>query len=265
LELARAVDTLLRMPSSVPLFAIGLLLALGAGAQFVLPGSGARSTSLVTQPAPSSAVSRLYLTLLEQATVKPKAVPSHEARQGAKRAATSAPAVASPQAIQPLVVPPVLAPPNMVTRSVVGAHAVNVRAAAKSGSAVVAVLQPGQVVSVGATVNGWTEVSLSTRGTGWVYARYLASSGATPLASKSPTTFHTRLPGATVPATAKASLLVGRRARLGSSFEGRAGPSEASPVRASLAAGSAVRIIEVRGGWLNVVTADGTSAWIRHG
>jgi SH3-like domain-containing protein len=230
------------MATSVPLFAIGVLLAFGAGAILVTPGQKAQSVT-VESVGPPSAESRLYTALLEQATVKPRPEGASEASPTVERASTVAP------------------------QATVGASAVNMRAAANSRSTVIAVLSPGQPVKVGAIVDGWTEVSLPLGETGWVYGKYLMSGSETPSAQTAGPTIVKQLPKVTA-TTNESSFSTDAGdpwSRLGSSIQGRAGPSNFASRVGPLDAGSRVRIIEVRGAWLHVVTDNGLSAWIKSG
>lgn len=248
------------MATSVPLFAIGVLIAFGAGAVLVTPGQRAQSVT-VDSVGPPSAESRLYTALLEQATVKPRP-------EGASRASSVATLGPSVARIDVTNDPRPSAPvDSAATPFTVGASAVNMRAAASSRSPVVAVLSPGQAVKVGAIVDGWTEVSMPTGETGWVYGKYLMSGSETPSAQTAGPTKVKQRPKVT--ATTKESSFgteAGDRwSRLGSSIQGRAGPSVFSPRVGPLDAGSRVRVIEVRGAWLHVVTDNGLSAWIKSG
>jgi SH3-like domain-containing protein len=254
------------MTRSLPLTAIGLLLAVGAGVIFVLPADKSGASATVSHPKPSAA-SGMYTALLAEATVMPKTTVAPALVVG--NAAAPRPASVIPVSLHDGVQAPLSAtaasPVNQpLNQSAVGPTAVNVRAAANSSSAVVGVLQPGQIVTISTAANGWTQVSMPTGETGWVYSRYLTSSAGAPAATGMATS-DGQATGAAVQPRPKANPLIGRRARLGSGFEGRSGPSMSSPSTGPLEAGSSVRIVEARGAWLHVVTSDGTSAWIRRG
>jgi SH3-like domain-containing protein len=255
------------MATSVPLFAIGVLLAFGAGAILVTPGQKAQSVT-VESVGPPSAESRLYTALLEQATVKPRPEGASEASPTVERASSVATLGPSVARIDLANDPRAPAPADTVApQATVGASAVNMRAAANSRSTVIAVLSPGQPVKVGAIVDGWTEVSLPLGETGWVYGKYLMSGSETPSAQTAGPTIVKQLPKVTA-TTNESSFSTDAGdpwSRLGSSIQGRAGPSNFASRVGPLDAGSRVRIIEVRGAWLHVVTDNGLSAWIKSG
>lgn len=145
----------------------------------------------------------------------------------------------------------------------IGRSAVNLRAGPSSSSATVTVLQPGQSVHVGMSNGGWVEVTLDDGSQGFVYARYLASSAAMAVAEPTPPEATETRPAATETGPAKIA------------FEGRTVRIEASIIARSLPAGTArqlfttepgerVRVTSVRGDWLQIETADGSSGWIRN-
>jgi SH3-like domain-containing protein len=148
----------------------------------------------------------------------------------------------------------------------IGASAVNLRAGPSTATATVAVLQPGQPVQTGETDGGWVEVTLADGTTGWVYSRYLASVAA---AAPAPTDEPAAKPDST---TAKATIkgkgnsdLEGRTARIEAAIPARAKPDSGARSVFRTEPGERVRILDVRGDWLHIRTADGSSGWIEAG
>lgn len=140
----------------------------------------------------------------------------------------------------------------------IGPAAVNLRTGPSSASATVGVLQPGQALHAGASQDGWVEVTLDDGTTGWVYSRYLASVAATA---------PTQVAEADEPSSVKAvpdsnADLEGKSARIEASIAVRAKPSGNSEAMFRTEPGERVRILDVRGNWLRIRTADGSSGWI---
>ena len=144
----------------------------------------------------------------------------------------------------------------------IGPSAVNLRAGPSSSSATVAVLQPGQALHAGAAEGGWVQVTLDDGTTGFVYSRYLASVTAT--ASAEPTAADTTTAKATIKGDTSGAL-EGRTARIEASIAARAKPDGGSRTVFRTEPGERVRILDVRGGWLHIRTADGSSGWIEAG
>ena len=140
----------------------------------------------------------------------------------------------------------------------IGPVAVNLRAGPSTATATITVLQPGQAVHTGEMDGGWVEVTLEDGTTGWVYSRYLASAPAPAQATQS-----------AEKSTAKAVVrggsndaLEGRTARIEASLTARARPEGGARTVFRTEPGERVRILDVRGNWLRIVTADGSSGWI---
>lgn len=158
-----------------------------------------------------------------------------------------------------------LVDPNLRPDSI-GASAVNLRAGPSSATAAVGVLQPGQAVQTGESDGGWVEVTLPDGTTGWVYSRYLASVAATlaatapekPPAAKS----ETRTAKAVVKGRGSDDDLEGRTARIDAALVARSRPDSNATRVFRTSPGERVRILDVRGNWLRIVTADGSSGWI---
>jgi SH3-like domain-containing protein len=161
-----------------------------------------------------------------------------------------------------------LVDPNLRPDSI-GPSAVNLRAGPSTATATVGVLQPGQAVQTGQSDGGWIEVTLPDGTTGWVFSRYLASAAA---AVPSPSEDSADKPSVKAKAMAKATIkgkgngdLEGRTARIDSALTARAKPNSGAPMLFQTEPGERVRILDVRGDWLRIRTADGSSGWIRAG
>jgi SH3-like domain-containing protein len=150
----------------------------------------------------------------------------------------------------------------------IGSSAVNLRAGPSSATATVTVLQPGQAVQTGESDGGWIEVTLPDGTTGWVYSRYLASNATTTTtASADPqqtTTASRPEPKATVAGKGNGDLQ-GRTARIQSALTARAKPNSGAAMLFQTEPGERVKILDQRGDWLRIRTADGSSGWIKAG
>ena len=156
--------------------------------------------------------------------------------------------------------------PNLRPDSI-GGSAVNLRAGPSSDTATVTVLQPGQAVQTGESDGGWIEVTLPDGTTGWVFSRYLASNKTTTTASadtSASATVSKPEPKATVQGKGKGSL-EGRTARIQSALSARAKPNSGASTLFQTEPGERVKIIDQRGDWLHIRTADGSSGWIKAG
>ena len=148
----------------------------------------------------------------------------------------------------------------------IGASAVNLRAGPSSSTSTITVLQPGQAVQVGEMADGWAEVTLPDGSTGWVYSRYLASVAAT---LPPPEPEQPALPPEDT-TTAQVDIkgngkIEGRTARVESALAARSIPASSARVVFKTQPGERVKIVDVRGKWLRIVTADGSSGWIQAG
>jgi len=163
--------------------------------------------------------------------------------------------------------------PNLRSDSI-GASAVNLRAGPSSDTATITVLQPGQPVQTGESDGGWVEVTLPDGSTGWVYSRYLASSarlaaldpgdGNSSSGTTSAKSDDEDSPSSKAKVNARGNL-EGRTARIDASLLARAKPNGRSPGVFRTEPGERVKIVDVRGKWLRIVTADGSSGWIERG
>ena len=151
----------------------------------------------------------------------------------------------------------------------IGASAVNLRAGPSTNTSAITVLQPGQSVHVGEVQDGWAEVTLDDGTSGWVYSRYLASVAAT--LPEPETVTRQEEPAAAAPQpTAKAVVkakgnLEGRTARIDARLAVHARPASNARTVFRTEPGERVRIVDVRGDWLRILTADGSEGWIQRG
>jgi len=250
---------------------LGLLAAVGLGALVLIPGAEhpnsvaadeARAQTVTAGPAsPNPALLRAIDSSLQPplpaAQVQVADVPARVA--------------VAPQPAIDTITAPEAAPTAGLRGDRIGSSAVNLRQGPSSSSATVSVLAAGQPVQVGETSKGWVQVTLDDGTIGWVYSRYLAGPAAAAPAASDPQ------PNASAPARvastrAKAVPRAVIRGADDDSLEDRtalianAMPAFSSPDGDDsfmLKAGQRVRIAEVRGNWLRVETANGTSAWIK--
>jgi SH3-like domain-containing protein len=249
----------------VTLIAAGCTAVLGA--MLLIPGE--RQIAVADVPAVTSVTSHETIAAID-AMLSPPALPAAPLPERA-RAIVGAPepnagnfqtaALTTPEAAAPPALDPSLRP------DAIGPSAVNLRAGPSSSTSTITVLQPGQAVHTGATDGGWVEITLPDGTTGWVYSRYLASVAATaPAEPEQPA------PKAEKAKTAKAVIkgnangkLEGRTARIEASLDARSIPSKSARTIFRTEPGERVRIVDVRGKWLRIVTADGSSGWIQAG
>lgn len=140
----------------------------------------------------------------------------------------------------------------------IGASAVNLRAGPSTATATISVLQPGQAVMTGESDGGWVEITLDDGTTGWVYSRYLASVAA-PAPAKQSTVSESAADKAVVRGDRE---LEGRTARIEASLVARSRPNSGAGKLFRTTPGERVRILDVRGNWIRILTADGSSGWI---
>lgn len=138
----------------------------------------------------------------------------------------------------------------------IGRSAVNMRAGPSASTATITVLQPGQVVHVGADQDGWSEVTLEDGSTGWVFSRYIASN-----AAAAPAASTTTRPAPAEPAAAPAN----GAGRITASVVARSGPSESARPLFRTVAGETIRVLETQGSWVRIRTGDGSTGWVYRG
>jgi len=147
----------------------------------------------------------------------------------------------------------------------IGASAVNMRAGPSSSAQQLSVLQPGEAVQTGQSINGWIKVTRADGSSGWMYSSYL-SDGAAAQAAPASDPVPAKVASAQPP---RATVSGGdgdlrdRMARIGSELPAYDRPGASARPIFTFSPGERVRIAEVRGDWLRVETNDGTSAWIR--
>lgn len=150
----------------------------------------------------------------------------------------------------------------------IGPSAVNLRAGPSTSTSTITVLRPGQAVHVGASDGGWVEITLDDGTSGWVYSRYLASVAATLPSEPKPKAAPDEEEMTTAKAVIKGDTtgtLEGRTARIQTSLAARTIPSKSARTVFRTEPGERVKIVGVRGKWLQIVTADGSSGWIQAG
>jgi SH3-like domain-containing protein len=190
----------------------------------------------------------------ERATAAVGATPTPERDPNLRTAALTTP---EPEAIPEVPAEDPALDPDLRPDSI-GASAVNLRSGPSTASATIAVLTPGQPLHTGARDGGWVEVILEDGTSGWVYARYLASTPApVQTAAKAETT--------TTSANKAGSRLEGRTARIEASIPARARPDGSARSVFRTERGERVKILDVRGTWLHIRTTDGSSGWIQTG
>jgi SH3-like domain-containing protein len=239
--------------------AIVSVLGLGLGALLLIPGENAATVASVDTAATAFDPARPQdkLAVLLGQKLPPLPPPRQETEDtGPIRVATAAPAP------QQAAAQPVAAPDFSGLRlNHVGAAALNLRAAPSGSAARVAVLSPGQPVHVGAATGGWVEVTLDDGRTGFVSARYLASA-APAVATTAAATPEPPAARAVVQGAPDDNALAGRTARVAASLPVRAQPRGSASRVLTLDPGTRVRILDVRGRWLRIETAEGVSGWI---
>ena len=153
---------------------------------------------------------------------------------------------------------------------VIGSSAVNLRAGPSTSTAPITVLQPGQAVMTGASDGGWVEVTLPDGTTGWVYSRYLASTAPAKAATASidndkpaqAAKSNSNAAKAVIKGKGRNGQLEGRTARIDAALVARSKPNGNAARVFRTSPGERVKILDVRGNWLRILTADGSSGWI---
>jgi len=234
--------------------AITALLGLALGTMLLIPGETTTVASVETAPAtfetfdPARPQDKLAVLMGEKLPPLPQPQEAAPARAASIRPAP--PQVAETPAAPDL---------SGLRLDHVGAAALNLRAAPSGSAAKVAVLAPGQPVHVGPATGNWVAVTLEDGTTGFVSARYLASAApavATTTAAAEPP------PARAVVQAPPGQTLAGRTARVAASLPVRAQPNGAANRVLTLDPGTRVRILDVRGRWLRIETAEGVSGWI---
>ncbi|HZY67398.1 MAG TPA: SH3 domain-containing protein [Devosia sp.] len=211
-----------------------------------------------TAPAPQvAAVEEAPATpLVQEASMQPASLTTPEQEPPAEE----------PAAEETAAIDPNLRPDS------IGRSAVNLRAGPSTATASITVLQPGQAVHVGEDDDGWVEVTLPDGTTGWVFSRYLASvaPAQAPAAPKKAEAKKAE-PKKTETREAKAKVqggggnLEGRTARIDGALIARAQPDGDAKRIFRTSPGERVKILDSRGKWLRILTADGSTGWIQRG
>jgi SH3-like domain-containing protein len=256
---------------------VGLVaLVVVAGALVLLPGQAAPQPAAAAQiaaPAKSDDLSNLIgsanpelLKKLDASMAPPQVtmVSTKIAEATPEPAAAPAPGLDPASSIQPTPAP------------AASAHirsAVNMRSGPSSSAATVGVLQAGEAVQVGANQGGWVLVTLDSGATGWVYSRYLdnlparsddasTATATPPVQAPQPKVVKHPAPQRVTVAGDDGTDLEDRTALIANAVTVYSDPGDSSSAF-TLQGGQRVRIAEVRGNWMRVETANGTSAWIR--
>jgi SH3-like domain-containing protein len=246
--------------------AVATVLGAGLVALVLIPGDGASVSKADANDAKVAlaSVSSPNPDLLARldAEVAPYVKPTVEAE--AKPVATAS---AQPAALQPATDVATPAIPDAtdpdLRPATIGASAVNMRAGPSSSAQQLAVLQPGEAVQTGQSINGWVKVTRADGSSGWMYSSYLSGNAQAQAASDPAPkkVASTQQPRATV--KGGDGDLRDRMARIGSELPAYDRPGSAARAIFTFSPGERVRIAEVRGNWPRVETNDGTSAWIR--
>jgi SH3-like domain-containing protein len=246
--------------------AVATVLGAGLVALVLIPGDGASVSKADANDAKVAlaSVSSPNPDLLARldAEVAPYVKPTVEAE--AKPVATAS---VQPVALQPATDVATPAIPDAtdpdLRPATIGASAVNMRAGPSSSAQQLAVLQPGEAVQTGQSINGWVKVTRADGSSGWMYSSYLSGNAQAQAASDPAPkkVASTQQPRATV--KGGDGDLRDRMARIGSELPAYDRPGSAARAIFTFSPGERVRIAEVRGNWLRVETNDGTSAWIR--
>lgn len=154
----------------------------------------------------------------------------------------------------------------------VGSSALNVRAGPSSSNQKLFVLRPGEPVRIAELDGGWARIVRGDGDEGWAFARYLnglngdavaagpaESTPSAAAATAAPAAAATAKPEQSPPA-ASGSV---RYARIASDVPARAAPSPGAAQLFVLPAGERVKIAEIRGPWVHVITNSGVSGWVR--
>lgn len=250
--------------------AVATVLGAGVLALALIPGDGASSgkadanDAKVALASVSSPNPDLLARLDAEVTpfVKPAAEPKAEpvgaaasVQPVALKPATDLATPAIPDATDPDLRP-----------ATIGASAVNMRAGPSSSAQQLSVLQPGEAVQTGQTINGWIKVTRADGSSGWMYSSYLSGNAQAQAQAQSSDPAPAKVAEAQPP---RATVSGGdgdlrdRMARIGSELPAYDRPGSSARAIFTFSPGERVRIAEVRGNWLRVETNDGTSAWIR--
>jgi SH3-like domain-containing protein len=232
------------------------------GAMLLIPG-GERVAVAEIADIPSLTSQETIATIDAMLGVAASSTPAEPQQVAAEEPAPTAPArdpnlqtaaLTTPEPEVPTETPEL--DPNLRPDSI-GTSAVNLRSGPTTASATIAVLSPGQPLHTGTTDGGWVEVTLADGTTGWVYSRYLASAPAIAEAT-------TQTTKATAPGKSTAAL-AGRTARIEAAIPARARPDGSARSVFRTEPGERVKILDVRGTWLHIRTADGSAGWIQTG
>lgn len=223
------------------------------------PGSdqGAISAAVVTSPSPD------LIKALDRAVASPP-VPTPALATSDTPDAPPGAETAVAEATPAVAVTPSIPPAALVPDAYVGSSAVHLRAGPSSSSDILSVLQPGEPLKVSDSQGGWVQVNLSDGTSGWIYSSLLTDSAepATPdRVATAPTRDTAPAPKPSAVVHSDGGQLVQRTALIANDLDGYSAPGGSSDY--TLEAGQRVRIVDVRGNWLQVRTPTGLTMWIR--
>ena len=128
------------------------------------------------------------------------------------------------------------------------------------------VLSAGEAVKIAETNGGWVHVYRQSGEDGWVYGRYLAGhdTTATPPAAPTQTVGAQTVAEQSAPPDAADgnARLVGHMVHVRDSVAVRSAPGGFAAVVTVMQPGDAMRVTDLRDGWLHVTTDDGVSGWV---
>ena len=240
--------------------AIGSALILGVATLALIPADPAARVGEVSVPSMTNTETVATIDAMLD-TSEPIAAPA----VAPEREILRSPAPVETASLQPAALNTEISEPEpaidpSLRADAIGSKAVNLRAGPSTDTATVTVLQPGQALHTGEIQNGWAQVTLDDGTTGWVYSRYLASVAATmPAEEPAPAVDRETTRRAVV--SGGDGNLEGRTARIESRLSVLAEPGGDTLFRTE--PGERVRILDARGDWLKIRTADGTIGWIQ--
>ncbi|HEV7276259.1 MAG TPA: SH3 domain-containing protein [Devosiaceae bacterium] len=153
----------------------------------------------------------------------------------------------------------------------VGSSALNVRAGPSSSNRKLFVLRPGEPVRIAEMDGNWARIVRGDGDEGWAFGRYLnglngdaVAAAPAPAAEAAPVEDADRAQAtATRQEAPPVERGTGRYARAASDVPARAAPSPGAAQLFVLPAGERVKIAEIRGPWVHVITDSGVSGWVR--
>ena len=239
--------------------AIGSALILGVATLALIPADPAARVGEVSVPSMTNTETVAAIDAMLEASepIAPAATPEREILRSPAPVETAS---LQPAALATEISEPEPAIDPSLRADAIGSKAVNLRAGPSTDHATVTVLQPGQALHAGEVQNGWAEITLDDGTKGWVYSRYLASVAAT-MPAEEPAPAVDREANRRAVVSGGDGNIEGRTARIESRLAVLAEPGGDTLFRTE--PGERVRILDARGDWLKIRTADGTVGWIQ--